>query len=155
GVSDQVIRPPMPLRMRKTVPPPARRNILSPIAAVASALPIAVTLALLPAPALAGKAQWSIFEDHAKLVRSSASTRARTLSEIGALGADTIRIEVRWSEVAPARLQRSRPSFDASDPGAYPGFGPYDDLVTRAVAQHLRLVLTITGDAPRWATAGG
>jgi hypothetical protein len=145
----------MPLRTRKSVPPPARRNILSPIAAVASSVPIAFTLALLPAPALAGKAQWSIFEDHAKLVRSSASTRARTLSEIGALGADTIRIEVRWSEVAPAPLQRSRPSFDASDPGAYPGFGPYDDLITRAVAQHFRVLLTITGDAPRWATAGG
>jgi hypothetical protein len=118
---------------------------------------LAIALALVPGPdsARAGKAQWSVFEDHAKLVRSSVSTRARTLNEIQALGADTIRIEVRWSEVAPAPLQRSRPSFDASNPGAYPGFGPYDDLVRRAAGLGFRLLLTITGDAPRWATAGG
>jgi len=127
---------------------------LGPVVAFASMLAAAFTLAFAAAPAHAGKAQWSVFEDHAKLVRSSV-TRDRTLSEIGALGTDTIRIEVKWNEVAPAPLQRTRPSFDASNPGAYPGFGPYDDLVRRASGQGFRLLLTITGDAPRWATAGG
>jgi hypothetical protein len=122
---------------------------------LASVLAVTAALALSPAAAQAGKAQWSMFEDHAKLVRSSVATRERTLDEIAALGADTIRIEVRWSEVAPSPLARNRPRFDADDPAAYPGFGPYDDLVSRARAKGFRIVATITGDAPRWATAGG
>jgi hypothetical protein len=141
-------------RTRKAVARLACGSMLEPIV-VATTLAVALTLASAPAPAEAGKAQWSVFEDHARLVRASTSTRMRTLTEIGALGADTIRIEVRWSEVAAAPLQRTRPSFDASDPAAYPGFGPYDDLVRRASALGFRLVATITGDAPRWATAGG
>src|SRR6266540_5750695 len=124
---------------RKTVATLACGSVLEPIV-VATTLAVALTLAFAPAPAEAGKAQWSMFEDHARLVRASTSTRERTLSEVGALGADTIRIEVRWSEVAPAPLQRTRPSFDASNPGAYPGFGPYDDLVRRAAGLGFRLL---------------
>jgi hypothetical protein len=143
----------MPLCSRQPVPYLARRHRFGQLVVLASI--IAFALAFAPAPAHAGKAQWSVFEDHALLVRSSVPTREQTLNEIVTLGADTIRIEVRWSEVAPGPLQRSRPSFDASNPGAYPGFGPYDDLVRRAVAKRFRLILTITGDTPRWATAGG
>jgi hypothetical protein len=78
------------------------------------------------------------------------------------MGVDTLRIEVKWNEVAPEPSARSKPRFDASDPSqyqgapdGYPGFGPYDDLVRRADAMGLRIIITITGDAPRWATAGG
>ena len=52
------------------------------------------------------------------------------------------------------RRARSRPST-RSNPAAYPGFFPYDDLITRARALGMRIIVTITGDAPRWATAGG
>ena len=62
---------------------------------------------------------------------SRRSTRSRRL------GADTLRIEVKWSEVAPSPGSKSKPAFDATDPAAYPGFQPYDDLVQRAVAQGL------------------
>jgi hypothetical protein len=141
----------MAARTRKLAPSPARRNGSAAAVVVMSLASILAS----PAPAHAGKAQWSIFEDHAELVRSSVSTRVRTLNEIAGLGADTLRIELRWNEVAPAPQQRSRPSFDATNPAAYPGFGPYDDLIVRATAMRLRIVLTITGDAPRWATAGG
>ena len=36
-----------------------------------------------------------------------------------------------------------------------PGFYPYDDLVRRATNLGLGIIITITGDAPRWATEGG
>jgi hypothetical protein len=96
-----------------------------------------------------------VFEDHSALVRTTPAGRERTLRELQALGADTLRIEAKWNELAPAPLARRRPSFDATDPGAYPGFGPYDDLVRRASSKGFRILLTLAPEAPRWATAGG
>jgi Cellulase (glycosyl hydrolase family 5) len=115
---------------------------------------LAVSL-LAPAPAHAGRKQWAVFEDHTALVRSSPSKRARTLSEIRRLGADTLRVEVRWNEVAPRPRSRHKPTFDDRNPAAYPGFWPYDNLITQATALGMRVIITLTGDTPRWATAGG
>jgi hypothetical protein len=105
--------------------------------------------------ALAGKRQWSMFEDPRALLGASPAKRESALKEIKALGADTLRVEVKWNEVAPNPNSRSRPSFDATDPAAYPGFSPYDDVIARASALGMRVLVTITGDAPSWATAGG
>jgi hypothetical protein len=132
------------------------RNIL-----LVSAL-AALGAALLPAGASASKGQWSVFEDHTALVKSPLSERIARLNEVKALGVDTLRIEVKWNEVAPDPGSRTKPKFDASDPlayashpNAYPGFGGYDDLLIRARAMGFRIIVTITGDAPRWATDGG
>jgi hypothetical protein len=95
-----------------------------------------------------------VFEDHSALVQSGPQRRAATLRELKQLGADTLRVEVKWNEVAPAPLAARRPSFDAGDPSAYPGFGPYDDLVRRATAQGFRVLVDLAPDAPRWATDG-
>ena len=104
---------------------------------------------------MAGKAQWSVFEDHTALVRSGPVKREKTLREIQQeLGADTLRVEVKWSEVAPSPNSAKRPTFDATNPATY-GAGNYDDLIVRANAMGMRVLITLTGDAPRWATAGG
>jgi hypothetical protein len=132
----------------------ARRRALP--AKLGAALVLAIVSVLMGASgAQASKGQWSIFEDHPHLVQTDPTSRARVLDEIKQLGADTLRVEVKWAEVAPSSRSRTRPKFDATDPGQYPGFGPYDDLVRGAHARGFRLILTITGDAPRWATAGG
>jgi hypothetical protein len=123
----------------------------------------ALLVALLaPSAASASKGQWAIFEDHTALVQRGVAKRVETLNRIKDLGADTLRIEFRWNEIAFSPTSRSKPSFDASNPAAYqgaldgfPGFGQYDDLVVRAHEMGFRLIATITGDAPRWATAGG
>ena len=106
---------------------------------------------LVPEP---GASRWSLIEDHALMVTSGADTREKTLDEIEDLGADTIRVLVRWNEIAPNPRSADRPSFDASDPAAYPGFGPYDDLMRRAAAHGLRVLITLAPDAPSWATEG-
>ncbi len=62
---------------------------------------------------------------------------------------------MKWSEVAPSPGSKSKPAFDATDPAAYTGFQPYDDLVQRAVAKGFRIMITLAPDAPNWATAGG
>ncbi len=119
------------------------------VAALASAL-------LLPSPAAASRNMWSVVEDHNGLVRTTPAKRQQLLDELRLyMGADTLRVEVKWSEVAPRPSARTKPAFDASNPAAYPGFFPYDDLLNRARALGMRVIVTITGDAPRWATAGG
>jgi hypothetical protein len=129
--------------------------LLTTLAALGGAL-------LVPTGAMASKGQWSVFEDHTALVKSSVAERIRRLNEVKELGVDTLRIEVKWNEVAPGPGERTKPKFDASDPAAYashsnayPGFFPYDDLILRARALGFRTIVTITGDAPRWATEGG
>jgi hypothetical protein len=124
-------------------------------------LAVLATTLLAPSAAVASKGQWSIFEDHTALVQSSLTKRIDTLNRIEDLGADTLRIEFHWSEIAFDPKSKSKPNFDAANPAAYqgapngfPGFGQYDDLVVRAHAMGFRLIATITGDAPKWATGG-
>lgn len=101
------------------------------------------------------RAPWSVIEDHTPLIRSGEQRREQTLREMRAIGADTLRVAVKWSEVAPRPESGRRPEFDASDPAAYPGFGPYDDLVRRATDEGFRVLVDLAPDAPRWATADG
>jgi hypothetical protein len=107
------------------------------------------------APARQGRELWSVFEDHTALVRSGPAHRQATLAELRTLGVDTLRVEVKWNEAAPAPTRRRRPRFNASDPGAYPGLPNYDDLFRRAFAMGFRVIADLAPDAPRWATAGG
>jgi hypothetical protein len=149
----------MPRRMPAT--PSAAGRLASGALATALALLFGVSLALVLGlwartdTASAGKGQWSIFEDHPYLVQTDPQTRVKTLDEIQNLGADTIRIEVKWNEVAPDAYAKQRPNVNTSDPATYPCFGPYDDLVRLVNGRGLRILMTLTGDAPRWATAGG
>jgi hypothetical protein len=129
---------------------------------IAGCVAVAAAALALPAAAAASAGEWSIFEDHTALVQAGVKKRIDTLSKIKSLGADTLRIEFRWSEIAPEPRAKRKPKFDASNPAAYagalnawPGFGQYDDLVMRAQAYGFRILGTISGDAPRWATAGG
>jgi hypothetical protein len=138
----------------RALAPSGQRPISGRMSAIGFIAALCLAL-LLPPPASASRTEWSMFEDHPLLVRSGVDVREQTLDEIKALGADTLRIEVKWAEVAPDPGVRSRPAFDATDPAAYPGFFPYDDLVTRAVSKGFRVMITLAPDAPRWATAGG
>ena len=68
---------------------------------------------------MASKGQWSVFEDHTALVKASCRS-ARSDAERGqGAGVDTIRVEVKWNEVAPDPSSKTKPKFDASDPAAY------------------------------------
>ena len=116
---------------------------------------VAACTLLTSGPAHASRSQWTIFEDHPTLVRSGGAIRQSTLETISHLGADTLRIEIKWAEVAPRPGAKRKPRFTATDPSAYPGFEPYDDLVRRAVGMGFRVMITLAPDAPRWATARG
>ena len=123
-------------------------------AALLAALALIALVALRPAAASASTSEWSssrITPTWCARLRRFARTRS---DEIKALGADTLRVEVKWNEVAPQPESRTKPSFDATDPAAYPGFWPYDDLMQQATAMGFRIMITLAPDAPRWATGG-
>jgi len=63
-----------------------------------------------------------------------------------------LRVELYWTSVAPAAKSSSRPSFDATNPAAY-NWGGYDWLLAKAQQLHWQVLLTVTGPAPKWATA--
>jgi hypothetical protein len=110
----------------------------------------ALTALAFAASASAARNQISIFEA-SNLVLTDEHRNA-ALDEIDALGADALRVVLYWRDVAPDANARTRPSFDATDPSAYPGFAPYDRAIAEARARGLRVLLTVTGPVPRWAT---
>jgi hypothetical protein len=88
----------------------------------------------------AARSQWSVFEDHDALVREGEAKRVATLAELRRLGVDTLRVGIKWNEVAPR-------------PGAYTGWEDYDDLLRRARDGGFRVIAYLAPDVPRWATA--
>jgi Cellulase (glycosyl hydrolase family 5) len=106
--------------------------------------------------ASASRTQWSIFEDPSRVTSSAPLTKSRTLTEIKSLGADTIRVQVRWASVAPSPHSKRKPRFNSADPAAYPGFlfAPFDQALAMAHDMGFRLLVTITGDPPLWAKIG-
>lgn len=69
------------------------------------------------------------------------------------LGIQALRVDVFWDHMAPGSTSAHKPSFDASNPEAYPAsaWAPYDAVVRAASAQGIRVLLTVTGPAPLWA----
>ena len=111
----------------------------------------AVALAAICAPAQAGKGQLSVFQDDALLRGSGDATRAQTLDEIDALGADVVKVLVNWRMIAPA----SKPDgFNGADPASYSAdaWAPYDDLVRQTRARGMRVYFALGGLAPDWAS---
>ncbi|WP_372789714.1 cellulase family glycosylhydrolase [Paraconexibacter sp.] len=106
------------------------------------------------APASAATSQITFFE--APTALQDASTRGQTLDEIKALGSDGIRVLVNWNRLAPDPTSSERPAIVASDPAAYGDrWAPYDAIVDGARSRGLKVLLTLTGGAPHWATASG
>jgi hypothetical protein len=118
-------------------------------------LVLATCLAVLVPAAAAGASarQFTTVEAPAELLFAAAPEAA--LDTLDDLGADAVRIQLAWDLVAPDPDARSAPSFNATDPAAYPaaGWARYDRAIAAARARGLKVLLTITGGAPRWATA--
>jgi hypothetical protein len=115
----------------------------------------ALVLAALPSAALASSTQESMFQDDPMLVYGTDEQVNRTLDTLAAFGVDRIRVSLFWSIVAPANDQVQKPSFDATDPGAYPPdlWARYDRIVRSAAAHGIGVNMNITSPVPRWAAA--
>lgn len=104
------------------------------------------------AQALASHGQLTYFEASSLLLK--ANTRQHTIEQLKYLGVKALRIELKWSEVAPAATSAARPSFQATNPVSY-DWGNYGTLLPEIKQLGWPVLLTITGPAPRWATANG
>ncbi|HET6447645.1 MAG TPA: cellulase family glycosylhydrolase [Conexibacter sp.] len=117
---------------------------------------VVMTLAavLLPASiAGASTRQFTTVEAPSELLFSGSPDAA--LDQIKDLGATAVRLQLVWSQVAPDPDAKRAPSFNATDPNAYPAgaWARWDAAIDGARARGLKVYLTITGSAPHWATA--
>jgi hypothetical protein len=102
------------------------------------------------AQALASQGQINYFEASSLLLQTS--TRQHTFEQLKHLGVKALRIELKWYEVAPSANSATKPSFEAANPGYY-DWGPYATLLAEVKQLGWPVLLTVTGPAPRWATA--
>jgi hypothetical protein len=76
-----------------------------------------------------------------------------TLNQLHRLGADRVHVYMSWSSIAPDATSTRRPSFDATDPAAYPAssWAVYDQVVRGLAARHMDIDLALAGPPPVWA----
>jgi len=114
---------------------------------------VTLTALLLPAAfASASSRQFTTVEAPAELLSGSPDA---ALDQISDLGATAIRLQLSWAAIAPDAAAKRAPSFNQTDPNAYPAgsWARYDVAIDGARARGLKVYLTLTGPAPRWATA--
>jgi hypothetical protein len=118
-------------------------------------LVLLTTLAVLTPASLASAStrQFTTFEAPSELLFSGSPDAA--LDTIAGLGTTAIRIQLAWDLVAPDADARTAPAFNQTDPDAYPAanWARYDAVIAAARARGMKVLLTIAGGAPRWATA--
>ena len=93
-------------------------------------------------------------QDDRVLYTMGPQAQALALDQMAALGVDTLHTLVTWRGFVHDRNATKPPKgFRADDPSAYPHdkWNPLDDVVRGATARGLKVLITVTGPAPRWA----
>lgn len=121
------------------------RRLLCALAAVALA-----TLAA-PSAASAKHSQFTIFQATREVRSPDPAVRAAALDEIRAFGVHWLRVILYWQDVAPGVDARSVPAIDERDPASY-DWTLYDRILADARARGFRVLVTVSGPGPRWAT---
>jgi hypothetical protein len=98
-------------------------------------------------------AQQSILEDDDQLIYSPPAHVVRTLHQLKALGVDVVKVSLVWPIIAPDSTSAQRPTFDATDPAAYPaaGWARYDLLAEETHSLGMRMFFQFAPKIPRWA----
>ena len=114
---------------------------------------IALALAICAPAAHASATQESTFQDDNQLIYAPPDRVARNLDTLRSLGVDRVRVTVLWEVVAPLPDSRTRPAFDATDPGAYPpgAWQRYDVVLLLARQRGIDVNFNITAPGPQWA----
>ena len=125
------------------------------LAALAAALCCLVAL-LGAGPASAARdAEVSIMDDQLLLGRSQPYVD-RQMRVFSRLGVDRVRVSAFWRDHAPAARSRTKPGgFDGANPiDPRYSWWSLDRVVRGAVSHGMRVMITITTPAPRWALTG-
>jgi hypothetical protein len=80
-----------------------------------------------------------------------------TLNLLHRVGVDRVHVYMSWSSIAPNATSARRPSFDATDPAAYPtsSWAVYDQIVRGLAVRHMDIDLALAGPPPIWAESAG
>ncbi|HMS73304.1 MAG TPA: cellulase family glycosylhydrolase [Baekduia sp.] len=81
------------------------------------------------------------------------ATRDNAFAQLESLGVNSLRVTLYWHKVAPATDSRIRPNVDLSDPASY-DWSKYEPEIAGARARGWKILLTVTGPVPVWATKG-
>jgi hypothetical protein len=114
-----------------------------------------IAAALCAAAAPARAASFELGMEDEGLLLSNQHLAANAVSAWSALGVDVVRIHARWWEIAPANGATKAPSgFNASNPDdVHYRWANLDAAVAIVRAKGMRVMLTITGPGPLWASS--
>lgn len=112
------------------------------------------TLAGASAPAPARASLETIVQDDGSLLYRAPDQVRASMTQLRALGVDTVRLTANWSLLTRDPDGRPRPAFDATDPGAYDqdAWRGLDNAVAAARQAGLNAMVDIGFWAPLWAT---
>jgi hypothetical protein len=131
-----------------------RRTI--PGSVLAAVLACACLLACtLPARAVASATMQTSLMDDNLLIYATPDQVSNEMTQLRSMGIDELKVSVVWSLIAPNAKSQTQPSFDATDPSAYPAhvWDRYD-LIDRLAAQlGLKVYFQVVPPAPAWAVA--
>ena len=103
-------------------------------------------------PSQAATNQSTLFEAPRELISNDDALRQQTLDELQGLGVKWLRVVLQWRSVAPSARASSPPAgFNESGQAGY-NWNAYDQVINEARARGLKLLVTISGPAPKWAT---
>ena len=88
-----------------------------------------------------------MLQDDPGLIYSSPALRTKRLNELKSLGVDTVKVRVRWNDIASKR------PANGADPASY-DWSPYDAILSGATARGMGVMFQLGGNAPNWATPG-
>jgi hypothetical protein len=119
-------------------------------ARVVALLATALALVLPPAASASRDAEVSIMDDQL-LLGASQPKVDRQMRIFRRLGIDRVRVSAFWANHAPGSRRRKKPKFDAANPNAGYHWEFLDRVVRGALKQKLKVMISISTPAPRWA----
>jgi hypothetical protein len=97
--------------------------------------------------------QFTLFEAPRELLSSDDALRSQTLDDIQGMGVSYLRVVILWRSVAPSSGAATPPvGFNESGQDGYL-WAPYDRAINDARARGLKVLVTISGPIPKWASA--
>src|SRR3954471_15420784 len=97
--------------------------------------------------------QFTLFEAPRELLSPDDALRQKTLDEIQSMGVNDLRVVILWRSIAPSSGSSTPPAgFDDAGQDGYL-WGPYDRVINEASARGMKLLVTISGPVPKWASA--
>lgn len=108
-----------------------------------------------PTAANASSTQLSLMQDDAEMFGERGEDPAAAMKEMKELGVDVLRTNVLFYRIYDDHTDRTRPAgFDPSDPNSpqYTRWGVTDRIVSLAKQNGIKLLFTVSGPGPQWAS---